>query len=188
MNEIFFYISFSDISLSVYWNATLCWFYILQLYWICWLVLTVVCVYVESLEFFYIWSCMLKCFSHVQFFATLWTVACLSPLSMGFSRETYWSGLPSPPPGDLSNPGIQSVSLTDALTGRLSLAPPINCEKGDNFTFSSMIWMPFVSISRLVALVRLPVLCWVGTIRVATFVLFLILEEMFSMFHGWIWY
>ena len=172
----------------MYWNATLCWFYILQLYWICWLVLTVVCVYVESLEFFYIWSCMLKCFSHVQFFATLWTVACLSPLSMGFSRETYWSGLPCPPPGDLSNPGIQSVSLTDALTGRLSLAPPINCEKGDNFTFSSMIWMPFVSISRLVALVRLPVLCWVGTIRVATFVLFLILEEMFSMFHGWIWY
>ena len=115
---------------------------------------------------------------------------CSLPVSSvhGILRETYWSGLPCPPPGDLSNPGIQSVSLTDALTGRLSLAPPVNCEKEDNFTFSSMIWMPFVSISRLVALVRLPVLCWVGTIRVATFVLFLILEEMFSTFHGWIWY
>ena len=44
--------------------------------------------------------------------ATLWTVACQAPLSMGFSRQEYWSGLPCPPPGDLPNPGIEPVSLT----------------------------------------------------------------------------
>ena len=44
--------------------------------------------------------CILSCFSHVQLSVTLWTVACQTPLSVGFSRKEYWSGLPSPPPGD----------------------------------------------------------------------------------------
>ena len=44
--------------------------------------------------------------SCVQLFATLWTVACQDPLSMEFSRQEYWNGLPFPPPGDLSDPGI----------------------------------------------------------------------------------
>ena len=39
--------------------------------------------------------------SHVQLFATPWTVALQAPLSMGFSRQEYWSGLPFPPPGNL---------------------------------------------------------------------------------------
>ena len=39
-----------------------------------------------------------------------WTVAHQAPLSMGFSRQEYWSGLPLPPPGDLPNPGIESGS------------------------------------------------------------------------------
>ena len=39
-----------------------------------------------------------------------WTVACQAPLSMGFSRQEYWSGLPFPSPGDLSNPGIEPGS------------------------------------------------------------------------------
>ena len=43
-------------------------------------------------------------------FATLWTVFCWAPLSMGFSRQEYWIGLPFPPPGDLSDPGIKPVS------------------------------------------------------------------------------
>ena len=43
---------------------------------------------------------------------TLWTVACQAPLSMGFSRQEYWSGLPCPPPGDLPDPGIEPRSLT----------------------------------------------------------------------------
>ena len=55
--------------------------------------------------------CVLSCFSHVQLFVTLWTVACQAPLSMGFSRQEYWSGLPCPPPGDLSDSGIEPMSL-----------------------------------------------------------------------------
>ena len=55
--------------------------------------------------------CMLTRISHAQLFATLWTVACQAPLSMGFSRQEHWSELPCPPPGDLPNPGIEPVSL-----------------------------------------------------------------------------
>ena len=48
-----------------------------------------------------------------------WTVACPAPLSMGFSRHEYWSGLPFPPPGDLPDPGIRLSSLMNpALAGR----------------------------------------------------------------------
>ena len=53
---------------------------------------------------------MLSRFSHVQLFAMLWTVAHQTPLSMRFSREEYWSGLPCPPPGDLPDPGIEAES------------------------------------------------------------------------------
>ena len=41
---------------------------------------------------------------------TPWTVACQAPLSMGFSMQEYWSGLPCSPPGDLPNPGTESRS------------------------------------------------------------------------------
>ena len=41
------------------------------------------------------------CVQSLQSCVTLWTVACQAPLSMGFSRQEYWSGLPCPPPGDL---------------------------------------------------------------------------------------
>ena len=41
---------------------------------------------------------------------TLWTIAHQAPLSMGFPRQEYWSGLPCPPPGDLPNPGIKPGS------------------------------------------------------------------------------
>ena len=44
------------------------------------------------------------------FFVTPWTVARQAPLSMGFSRQEYWSGLPFPSPGDLPNPGIEPGS------------------------------------------------------------------------------
>ena len=50
--------------------------------------------------------------------ATPWTVAHQALLSMGFSRQEYWSGLPCPPPGDLPNSGIKPVSLmSPALAG-----------------------------------------------------------------------
>ena len=60
---------------------------------------------------------MLSNFSCVWLFATLWTVACQPPLSMGFSRQEYWSGFPWPSPGDLPYLGIESMSLmSPALT------------------------------------------------------------------------
>ena len=48
-----------------------------------------------------------KSLSHVQLFAIPWTIAYQAPLSMRFSRQEYWSGLPFPSPGDLPNPGIK---------------------------------------------------------------------------------
>ena len=54
---------------------------------------------------------MLSCFSRVQLFATLWIVVHQTPLSVGFSQQEYWSGLPCPPPGDLLKPGIEPKSL-----------------------------------------------------------------------------
>ena len=54
--------------------------------------------------------------SSVWLFATLWTAAHQAPLSMGFSRQEYWSGLPFPPPEDLPNPEIEPISLE--LAGR----------------------------------------------------------------------
>ena len=51
-----------------------------------------------------------KSLSHVQLFATPWTVAYQAPPSMELSRQEYWSGLPFPSPGDLPNPGIKPGS------------------------------------------------------------------------------
>ena len=57
-------------------------------------------------------------FSRVQLFVTLWAVACQAPLSMEFSRQEYWSGLPCLPPGDLPNPEIEPTSpVSPALAG-----------------------------------------------------------------------
>ena len=65
---------------------------------------------------------VLSRFSHVQLFVTLWTVANQAPLSMGFSRQEYWSGLPFPTPGDLPEPGIEPMFLeSPALAGGFSL-------------------------------------------------------------------
>ena len=60
-----------------------------------------------------------KSLSRVRLFVTPWTVAHQAPLSMGFSKQEYWSGLPFPSPGELPNPGIKPrspVFQTDALT------------------------------------------------------------------------
>ena len=57
-------------------------------------------------------------FSGIQLFVIPWTVSCKAPLSMGFSRQEYWSGLPCPPPGDFPDPGIEPMSLmSPALAG-----------------------------------------------------------------------
>ena len=64
-------------------------------------------------------------FSHIQLFVTPWTVARQAPLSMEFSRQEYWSGLPCPPPGDLPNPGIKLMSLVSlALAGGFFITVP----------------------------------------------------------------
>ena len=61
--------------------------------------------------------------------ATLWAVACQAPLSMGFPREGYWSGLPFPSSGDLPDPGIKPVSpafqaVSYTASGFFSAEPP----------------------------------------------------------------
>ena len=61
---------------------------------------------------------VLSHFSHVQLFTTLWTVGCQAPLSMGFSRQEYWSGFPCPSPENSPDPGIEPVShISPALAG-----------------------------------------------------------------------
>ena len=64
----------------------------------------------QLLSFIY-HACMLSRFSHVRLIQTLWTVTHQAPLSMGFSRQEYWSGLPCPPPGDFLDPGVKPTSL-----------------------------------------------------------------------------
>ena len=61
--------------------------------------------------------------SHIQLFATPWTVPHQAPLSMGFSRQEYWSGLPFPTPGDLSDLGIRTGSPTLQVDSLLRVPP-----------------------------------------------------------------
>ena len=89
---------------------------------------------------------MLSCFIHVQLFAILWTVACQAPLSMGLYRQEYWSGLPCPPPGDLPNSRIESVSpASSALTGRFFTTEPRgkpsqSYDRDENFINIPKVW------------------------------------------------
>ena len=61
-------------------------------------------------------------------FMTPWTVAHLSPLSLGFARQEYWNGLPFPPPGDLPNPGIKPMSLVSPALQADSLPLGHHCQ------------------------------------------------------------
>ena len=73
-------------------------------------------------------ACMLSCYSHVRLCATLWTIACQTPLAVGFSRQEYWSQeyLTCPPPGCLPDPGIKLclLHLLHWQASSLPLAPP----------------------------------------------------------------
>ena len=64
-----------------------------------------------------------KLLSRVELFAIPWTVAHQAPLSMGFSRQEYWSGLPFPSPGNLPDPGIELRSPA-LQAGALTSEPP----------------------------------------------------------------
>ena len=70
-------------------------------------------------------ECVLNCFRCVPLFEIPWAIACQTPLSMEFSKQEYWSGLPCPPPGDLPDPGIESVSPSAPalLADSLQLSP-----------------------------------------------------------------
>ena len=91
-------------------------------------------------------ACMLNCFSCIPLCVTLWTAACQAPLSIGSSRQEYWSGLPFSPLGDLPDPGIGSgrspgggkrqptpVFLPGGSYGQRSLAgySPQGCKESD---------------------------------------------------------
>ena len=74
-------------------------------------------------------------FSHVLLFATPWTVAHKAPLSMGFSRQEYWSELSLPPPGDLPYPGIECSSfVSPALAGEFFTTEPLGKILAKRFT------------------------------------------------------
>ena len=85
-----------------------------------------------------------KLLSPVRLFVTPWTVAYQAPLSMGFSRQEYWSGLPFPSPGDLDDPGIEPRSPT-LLADALPSEPP---GKSGN--------REYVTIKRQLKLKRIP--------------------------------
>ena len=68
--------------------------------------------------------CVLSCLVRSDS-VTPWTVACQAPLSMGL--QEYWTGLPFPPPGNLSDPGIELAS--PALAGRFFFAEPLGLIK-----------------------------------------------------------
>ena len=71
--------------------------------------------YIQKCCYWILHVCML---GHVRLFVTPWTAACWASLSMEFSRQEYWNGLPFPPPWDLANPGTEPVSLASpALAG-----------------------------------------------------------------------
>ena len=81
--------------------------------------------------------------SHIRLFVTPWTVAHQAPLSMKYSRQEYWSGLPFPSPGDLPNPGIEPGSPTLRADALLS-EPPGNQNLWD--TAKAVLGGKFIAI------------------------------------------
>ena len=87
---------------------------------------------------YYRHACILSCFSCVWLFVTLWTIAHQSLLSMAFSRQENWSGLPCSPSGDLSDPGIELLSPISP-----TLAPASQCKEshGRKATKSTPVYL-----------------------------------------------
>ena len=86
--------------------------------------------------------CVLSCFSHVRLFAILWTTAHQAPLSKGFSRQEYWSGLPFPSSGDLPDPGIKptSLCLLHWQVDPLPLTPPGKAPQNLQLSFKKYLF------------------------------------------------
>ena len=107
----------------------------------------------------FLYAHMLSCFSHVQLFVTLWTVAQQAPLSMGFSRQECWGGLPFPLLGHLYNPEIEPVSLiSPALAATL-------------FTISTTWKALFLWIAWNYIVISFPLCCCCCCILVSRFML-----------------
>ena len=103
--------------------------------------------------------CVLCCSCHVWLFETPWTIACQAPLSIEFSRQEYWSGLPFPPP----NAVVEPMSHYVFCIGRWvlyhwrhlgSLYSIMSSTNNDNLTSSFPVWIPFTSFSSLTAIAR----------------------------------
>ena len=95
--------------------------------------------------------------SHVQLHASLWTIARQAPLSMEFSRQACWSGLPCPPPGDGPNPGIKPRS--PALEGEFFTTDPPEKPPTTSPAQPCLILQAYV-IAQLLSHVRLFVTPW----------------------------
>ena len=111
-------------------------------------------------------ACVLNC---VQLFVTPWTVAHQARLSMEFSRQEYWSGLPFPMPGDLPDPGIEPVSLvspapaggffTTTVTWKV-LCPQTRLKRLDKKTLNWKTWHTISAFERPRAKMLLMGTCW----------------------------
>ena len=107
-------------------------------------------------------ACMLSCFSPVQLFAILWSVACQALLSLRFSRQEYQSGLPCPSPGNLLQPWIEPVSLMSPALARgfFTTSPEarqklLNIRKKIIYIhYITEKWWLFQSLSRCLTLLR----------------------------------
>ena len=83
------------------------------------------CVWLPSAPKNYAHAVSAQSLSHVQLFVNPWTVAHQAPLSMGFSRQVPWSGVPFPSPGDLPDPGMEPLSpAARAVAGGFCTAAP----------------------------------------------------------------
>ena len=96
--------------------------------------------------FFEFCICVVQVHCCVRLFVTPWTVAHQAPLSMGFPRQEYWSGLPCPPPGDLPNPGIRPVcpalQADSLLIGHWgSLHQPLHLYTTPSYIDLTLFWL-----------------------------------------------
>ena len=93
--------------------------------------------------------CVCELLSRVQLFVTLWTVSHQAPLSVGFSRQGYWSGLPFPPLGDRPNPGIELESLVSPVLQMASLSaepPEKPVQAGERRGTCIYLWLIYVVV------------------------------------------
>ena len=101
--------------------------------------------FVHGLAVTYLSLCLLVTKSCSALFAAPWTVACQAPLSMGFLRQEYWSGLPFLPPGDLPDPGNEPTSPVSPVLQTDSL-PTEPSGKFHSITYSRVILCRVLSL------------------------------------------